>query len=288
MNDSPNDQTRESGRRPQGGPPLALLAVILLVLLLGGLAVRYALGGMMPLPYGADFGDLQAYVRAEPVAVQVIAVAVFASSVPLAIYAATASARLRQLGVTAPGVTIALAGGILAAGALGLSGLVAWTLSRPEVSADESLVRALYYLVFLTGGPAHVVTLGLLVAGMAVPGLILGLLPSPLAVAGLVIAVLAELTTLVLVWTELGFLLPIAQAWRADLAGGRRSAAAAAPAEQARDKGGGANVKPPRKIARNSQWIHARRLSIGPLREFRTHQGAPRRGEDRRRFRSVC
>ena len=164
----------------------------------------------MPLPYGAD-SAIQAYVRAEPVAVQVIAVAVFASSVPLAIYAATASARLRQLGVTAPGATIALAGGILAAGALGLSGLVAWTLSRPEVSADESPVRVLYYLVFLTGGPAHVVTLGLLVAGMAVPGLILGLLPRPLAVAGLVIAVLAELTTLVLVWTELGFLLPIAR-----------------------------------------------------------------------------
>jgi hypothetical protein len=113
--------------------------------------------------------------------------------------------------VTAPGATIALAGGVLAAGALGLSGLVAWTLSRPEVSTDDSLVRALYYLVFLTGGPAHVVTLGLLVAGMAVPSLILGLLPRPLAVAGLVIAVLAELTTLVLVWPVLGFLLPIAR-----------------------------------------------------------------------------
>ena len=176
MNDSLIDRTRESGRRPQGGPPLVLLAVISLVLLLGGLAIGVALGGMMPLPYGAD-SAIQAYVRAEPVAAQVIAVAVFASSVPLAIYAATASARLRQLGVTAPGATIALAGGILAAGALGLSGLVAWTLSRPEVSTDESLVRALYYLVFLTGGPAHVVTLGLLVAGMAVPSLILGLLP---------------------------------------------------------------------------------------------------------------
>ena len=49
-----------------------------------------------------------------------------------------------------------------------------------------TLVRALYFLIFLTGGPAHVVALGLLVAGMAVPGLILGLLPKPLAWAGLV------------------------------------------------------------------------------------------------------
>jgi hypothetical protein len=187
-----------------------LLAVISLVLLLGGLGVAVALGGMMPLPYGPD-SAIQAYVRAEPVAAQAIAVGVFASSVPLAIYAATASARLRQLGVTAPGATIALAGGVLAAGALGLSGLVAWTLSRPEVSADGSLVRALYYLVFLTGGPAHVVTLGLLVAGMAVPSLVLDLLPRTLAVTGLVIAGLAELTTLVLVWPTVAFLLPIAR-----------------------------------------------------------------------------
>ena len=208
MNDSPNDRTQEFGRRPQGGPPLVLLAVISLVLLLGGLAIGFAIGGMMPLPYGAD-SAIQAYVRAEPVAPQVIAVAVFASSVPLAIYAATASARLRELGVTAPGATIALAGGILASGALGLSGLVAWTLSRPEVSGDNALVRALYYLVFLTGGPAHVIALGLLVAGIAVPSLILGLLPRPLAVAGLVIAMLSELTTLVLIWPTLGFLLPI-------------------------------------------------------------------------------
>jgi hypothetical protein len=187
-----------------------LLAVISLGLLLGGLASGVALGGMMPLPFGAD-SAIAAYVRAEPVAAKAIAVGVFASSVPLAIYAATASARLRQLGVTAPGATIALAGGVLAAGALGLSGLLAWTLSRPEVSTDNALVRALYYLVFLTGGPAHVVTLGLLVAGMAVPSLILRLLPRPVALVGLMIAVLAELTTLVLVWPALAFLLPIAR-----------------------------------------------------------------------------
>jgi hypothetical protein len=187
-----------------------LLAVISLVLLLGGIAIGVALGGVMPLPYGAD-AAIQAYVRAEPVALHTIAVGVFASSVPLAIYAATASARLRQLGVTAPGATIALAGGVLAAGALGMSGLITWVLSRPGIGADGSLVRALYYLAFLTGGPAHVVTLGLLVAGMAVPGLIVGLLPRPVAWTGLAIAALAELTTLVLVWPELGFLLPVAR-----------------------------------------------------------------------------
>ena len=189
---------------------MVLLSALCLGLLFGGIAVGVALGGVMPLPYGPATA-VTAYVRAQPVAVQVIATAAFGSSVPLAIYAATASTRLRQLGVTAPGATIALTGGTLAAGALGLTGLLAWTLSRPEVSADAALVRAVYFLVFLVGGTGHIVALGLLVAGMAVPGLIVGLMPRPVAWIGLAIAGLAELTTLVLVWPELGAILPIAR-----------------------------------------------------------------------------
>lgn len=197
-------------RRRPGGPPLALLATVCLALLLGGLAVGIALGGVLPLPYG-PMDPVWRYVDTEPTAVQVIAVAVFASAVPLVVYAATASARLRQLGVTAPGPTIALAGGILAAGALALTGVLGWTLSRPEIGADFALVRALYYLAFLVGGPAHIVALGLLVAGVAVPGLIVGLLPRPLAWLGLAIAVVCELATLVLIWPMLGVILPVAR-----------------------------------------------------------------------------
>jgi hypothetical protein len=184
--------------------------VISLVLLIAGLAVGAALGGVMPLPYGSGQA-IQDYIANNHASVQAIAVGAFASSIPLAIYAATASARLRQLGVTAPGATIALAGGLLASAGLGLSGLLAWTLSRPEVTSDASLVRALYYLTYLTGGPWHVVALGLLIAGICVPGLIVGLLPRPVAWAGLAIAVLAELTTLVLIWPGLSPVLPVAR-----------------------------------------------------------------------------
>jgi hypothetical protein len=196
--------------RQHDGPSLALVAAICIALLFGGLAIGIALGGVMPLPYG-PVAAVQQYVRAQPLAVQVIAVAAFASSVPLAVYAAMAGARLRQLGVTTPGPTIALAGGILAAGALGLTGLLGWTLSRPEISGDTALVRALYFLAFLVGGVGHVVALGLLVAGMAVPGLVLGLLSRPLAWAGLAIAVVSESTMLVLVWPVLGPILPVAR-----------------------------------------------------------------------------
>jgi hypothetical protein len=167
-------------------------------------------GGVMPLPYGSAT-EIQDYVAGHHAAAVAIAVGTFGSSIPLAIYAATASARLRQLGITAPGATIALAGGLLASAGLALSSLTAWTLSRPEVTSDATLVRALYYLTYLTGGPWHVVTLGLLIAGMAVPGLIVGLIPRPVAWAGLVIAGIAELTTLVLIWPGLSPLLPVAR-----------------------------------------------------------------------------
>ncbi|HME75457.1 MAG TPA: hypothetical protein VKI00_07300 [Mycobacterium sp.] len=196
--------------RHHDGPPLTLVAAICVGLLFGGLAIGVALGGVMPLPYGPP-AAVQQYVRAEPVAVQVIAVAVFASSLPLAVFAATASARLRHLGVAAPTATIALTGGILAAGSLGLAGLMAWTLSRPEVSGDTALVGALYYLVFLVGGVGHIVALGLLIGGMAAPSLVLRLLSRPLAWAGLAIAGLCELATLVLIWPTLGPILPVAR-----------------------------------------------------------------------------
>jgi hypothetical protein len=210
MNDSSVDTNSAVGRPPQAGPPLAALAAISLALLLAGLAVGVALAGVMPLPYGSTT-EIQGYVAGNHAAAVAIAVGTFGSSIPLAIYAATASARLRQLGITAPGATIALAGGLLASAGLALSSLTAWTLSRPEVTSDGALVRALYYLTYLTGGPWHVVTLGLLIAGIAVPGLIVGLLPRSVAWTGLVIAGLAELTTLVLIWSGLSPLLPVAR-----------------------------------------------------------------------------
>jgi len=208
MNDSAaNDRTR-GGR--QGGPPLGLLGAVSLALLIAGLAASAALGGVLPSPFGSA-ASIGHYFQAHSGAVRASGIFGFASSVPLAIYAATASARLRQLGVTAPGATIALAGGLLSSAFLGLSGLVQWTLSQAPIRGDLALVRALEDLAFLTGGPAHVVGLGLLLAGIAVPSLILGLLPRPLAWFGLIIAALAELTTVVLIWPSMAPLLPIAR-----------------------------------------------------------------------------
>jgi len=129
----------------------------------------------------------------------------------LAVFAAAVHARLHQLGVRAAGATIALAGGLLASTFATLSALVQWILSRPGTVGEPGVVRPLHDLAFLAGGPAHVVALGLLLAGIAVPALIVGLLPRWLAIAGLVLAVVAELSTLTLLVPTLGATLPVAR-----------------------------------------------------------------------------
>ncbi len=136
MNDSAEAAARRDENLPRrGGWPLAPLSLACIGLLIGGIAVGVAVGGVMPLPYGPA-SAVTSYVRAQPVAVRIIAVVTFASSVPLALYAAIAAARLRQLEARAGTAAIALTGGALAAGALGLAGLLGWTLSIPEVAAN--------------------------------------------------------------------------------------------------------------------------------------------------------
>jgi hypothetical protein len=196
--------------RSHDGPSLVVLAAMCIALLFGGVAAGVAIGGLMPLPYG-PMGPVQHYVQTQSLALHIMAVAVFGSSVLLAVYAATVSARLRWLGDTGVGPTIALTGGILAAGSLSLTGLLGWTLSRPEITGNATLVRALYLLTFLIGGAAHVVALGVLIAGIATSGLALGLLPRAVAWAGIAIAALCELTMLVLAWVPLGPALPVAR-----------------------------------------------------------------------------
>jgi hypothetical protein len=203
------------GERPprvaQGGPPLGILAVVFTVLFVAGVVASTVLAGRAPLsPFSAQ-DDIVRYFAGEHAAVRASAFFQFAAAVPLGIYAATASARLHNLGIRAPGATIALMGGVVAAIMQALSGLVWWTLSEPAVTGDSALVRALHYFGFALGGPGHVVFLGLLLAGMAVPALIVGLLPRWLAFGGLVLAAIAELSTLTLVLDGAAFLLPIAR-----------------------------------------------------------------------------
>lgn len=206
-------QLAEQRQRPSSGePPLRVLAIVTQALFMASLGLGVALGdgATFPSPDGTD-DAIVVFFAEHSTAVRTTAVLQFAAAVPLALYTSTVVGRLRKLGARSPGVTIAHTGGVLAAGFLTLSALSQWVLARPATTSNTALTRAFHDLAFLTGGPAHVVFLGLLVAGIAVPGLLLGLLRRPTAIAGLVIAIFAELSTLALVDFGFAVLLPIAR-----------------------------------------------------------------------------
>lgn len=193
-----------STRVAQGGPPLLAPAAAFAALTLAGLAI--GVGGPRPTTPAAD---VLSYYAGHPTLGSLAGMLVFGSSMPLAIWAATAYRRLRRLGVTAPGSAMALAGGVLSAAALALSGLLTWTAAQTAQVAGPGVARALVTLAFGAGAAGFAVPFALLLAGLAVPALILRLLPRPLAITGLAIAAVGMVSTLMLVFPALYVLTPI-------------------------------------------------------------------------------
>lgn len=184
----------------QSGPPLLIPAIVMAVFtaasaVLGATAARY------------NSANLLTYTQTHQTTQLILGALVFGTALPLLIWSATVYKRLHRLGVTAPGTAIAYGGGLLAAASLSLSGLLTWTTTQVSGSAD--LTKALTALGFAAGGPGFVVPLAMLIAGVAVPGLILKLLPTALAWTGLIIAGLGALATFALLTPALDVLLPI-------------------------------------------------------------------------------
>jgi hypothetical protein len=186
----------------EGGPPLWIPAGVFAVLTIAAAA----LGAAAPWA-GASPAEVAAYAAAHPTQGAVQAMLLFGSAFPLVVWVATAQARVRRVGVTVPGPTIGLVGGILAAAALVLSALSSWVSVQPGIAPD--VVFALRTMGFAAGAAGFVVPVGLLLAGFAVPALLRGLLPRPLAWAGLAVAAAAVLATLTLVVPALNPLLPV-------------------------------------------------------------------------------
>ena len=191
-------------RRPQSGPPL-----LAPVLAFTALTVAYVVvNRSTPHPDASGLAVLD-YTRAHGTTIKVGAFLLFSSAVPLALTAAVLYRRLRALGITAPGSAITLAGGVLAAGWLALSGMLAWTQGRLPADASPALARALADLSYASGGPGFVVMFALLLAGVSVPGLLAGLLPRALSWTGLVLAAVGMLSSLTLLVPGFGYLLPV-------------------------------------------------------------------------------
>lgn len=201
------DRPKSSRRRPEGPHP-GIIGTVCLGLFLASLVLMAILGhgSTIASPFADDSTD---FFAQHGTAARLSALLQLGSSVPLGIYAATMYARLQRLGVRVPGPSIAFFGGVSASVLLAISALLTWTAGHDAVAAHPELTRALGFLAFGAGGFAHLLGLGLLVAGIAVPGLILRLLPRPLAWAGLVIAAICELSILTMALEPFQTLVPI-------------------------------------------------------------------------------
>lgn len=135
----------------------------------------------------------------------------FGSAITLGIFTAAVTSRLHFLGVKVTGVSIALFGGIAASVFMMISSLCAWILVQPDISGDANIVHLVKHFGFTSGGVAHIVALGLLMAGISVPCLFGKYTPKWIAVLGIILAACAELSTFSLLFYPANFFLPIAR-----------------------------------------------------------------------------
>jgi hypothetical protein len=192
------------------GPPLVIPAGAFMALFVASLAAGTILSGgaAFPMPFAADGTR---YFVDHAGAVRVAAFLQFGAAIPLGIFTATLVSRLRFLGVDAAGVTIALFGGLAASFFLACSALFQWVLASPGVADVTANARLLQLLAFATGGPGHVVPLGLLLAGTSIAGGLTRRLPRWLMWFGVVLAIVAELSTLTLISERAAVFLPLAR-----------------------------------------------------------------------------
>jgi hypothetical protein len=144
-------------------------------------------------------------------AVRVQSLLTMAAAVPLAVLTAVFSDRIRQLGLRVPGRVIALSGGVAAAALLAVAGALQLALLGSHVRTDLPLLQFGQRLSAALGGTAFVAFAGLLIAGIAVTGLLGRILPRRLAWAGLAVAALGEIALLTSLSDGLVPLLPIAR-----------------------------------------------------------------------------
>lgn len=136
------------------GPPSPLVAVFHGALFFASLVLpNGAADGSMPVPGSPDHG-IRRFVGANAGLLRVVGMLQFGAAVPLALFAATAASRLRPLGVRAAGATIALAGGLMAATLMAVTGLLMVTAGAVGGRADAAVAVVLHEPTFSSAAPA--------------------------------------------------------------------------------------------------------------------------------------
>ncbi|MGW8767565.1 DUF4386 domain-containing protein [Streptomyces sp. NPDC055815] len=198
---------RGAALRPRGA--VALLAFSLSYALLTAAYVVTNRATPHPDTSGRDI--LRQYVTEHGTAINLGAFLLLAAAVLLVPVAATLARLVRRGQGQHQGAAAAtaLAGGVLASGALASSAALAWTLGRLPEQAPAALARALADLSFLAGGLGYAVSFALLAAGTCLAARASGLLPRACATTGLVIAAAGLAATLTLVVFEVSYLMPV-------------------------------------------------------------------------------
>jgi hypothetical protein len=202
-----------SATRSRDGPSLLTLALAYTLLELASVAALALLrrdGSPMSVlnPFGPP-EQSRLFFAANPGAIRAGGFLCFASAVPLGAYAATLVSRLHSSGARDAGSYVAFAGGMAASAGLAAAGVFLWLLSVPEASASVPVARVLHFLVFLCGGPAFAVGMGLLAAGASSSVQFATHVPRWLAWLGLTLGVTGALSTLGLLSVLLTVPIPI-------------------------------------------------------------------------------
>ena len=180
-------------------------ALFLASLVLGGVLAA----GSFPLP-GAPATDVTRYFTESRTAVLVSGSFQVLSAASLLAFAPCVASLVRSTeNGTGALLGLTLGGGNLAAIFLLASALLGWVLALAAAELGPGLVGTLRSLNFLTGGAAHVASLGLFVGAASIAALGAKALPRWILGLGVVAATLSILSLVSLLWFPATILLPL-------------------------------------------------------------------------------
>jgi hypothetical protein len=165
-------------------------------------------GGTYPTPYD-PIEKAQDYYNNHADIVRIASFFLFWSALPLGIFTAFMTSRLRALDLHSGGVLIARFGGFASALFLAFSGLFSWVLSQPSIASDATTTRSIQLMAFATGGTGYVVFSALLISGISVTAGLGKVIPKWQMWLGLGIAVVSVFSMLNMIFPQVSLLLPL-------------------------------------------------------------------------------
>lgn len=165
-------------------------------------------GASFPTPYD-PVEKAQEYYGNFQVVIQTYAFFIFWSALPLGIFTAFVTNRLKLFCNNHRGIGIATFGGYAAAIFIAFSWLCTWVLPQPGIASEPGITRGIQLLGFQAGGTGNVVMSGLLILGISVTAGLAKAIPKWVKWFGIVLAVISLVSMLNMVFPQASILLPL-------------------------------------------------------------------------------